>query len=299
MSPAPVAIVEILWGPLAARRAMIAPGRAIAIGRAAPSDLVVPHDRRLSGVHFEISWDGSRCVLRDRQSALGTWLGGERVMEAEVESGAFIRAGDTTFMVHLEGATARRLPEDPPEIAARKDRARAALAAEAAPLFAVLDAARDPRVRSLVREAAEEVQSLYDGAEGQALADAAPYLVHLSRGGSLLDRLVREGWGQSWGVYLTSDRPFVEVRRHLRRLLFVRAEGERKRLYFRFYDPRVLRVFLPTCDVRQTDEVFGEIGSFLMEGEDGEPIRFTRPAPRPHRTASAAGGPARSGSGSP
>jgi hypothetical protein len=40
-----------------------------------------------------------------------------------------------------------------------------------------------------------------------------------------------------------------------------------RELYFRFYDPRVLRVFLPTCTLQQTAEFFGPVSSYLVEGE--------------------------------
>jgi hypothetical protein len=55
----------------------------------------------------------------------------------------------------------------------------------------------------------------------------------------------------------------------------VEPEGRRpQRVYFRFYDPRVLRDFLPTCNMRQAPEMFGGIGSFWLEGERGEVLRF-------------------------
>lgn len=276
MTEAPRAIVEIPWGRAAVRKASISPGDRLTVGRSAPARLVVPNDRQMSGVHFELSWDGARCRVRDLGSANGTWLDGQQVTEGNAESGAFIRAGDTVFTLYIEGATVRRLPADPPALAARKGSALAALCAEPAPLFALLDAARDRRVLTLLRESVEEVRSLYEGTAGDALADVAPYLVRLPSGAALLERLVREGWEKSWGVYLTSARPFAEVRRHFRRLLLVKAETARQRLYFRFYDPRVLRVFLPVCNLRQRQELFGEIECFLMEGAQGEVLRYRR-----------------------
>lgn len=276
MSQGARAILEIPWGRAAARRALIEPGGLLRVGRSEPAGLVVPQDRQMSGLHFELSWDGSRCRLRDLGSAKGTWLDGLVVMEADVESGAWIRAGDTIFMVYLERATAGRRPADPPDVAARKERALSALRGEPAPLFGLLDAAKDARVLALLRESVEERQSLYEGTEGAGLAEVAPYLVRLPKEEALLSRLVLEGWEKSWGVYLTSERPFKEVRRHLRRILMVKAETSRQRLYFRFYDPRVLRPFLEVCNARQAGEMFGEIRCFLMEGERGEPRRFTK-----------------------
>jgi len=69
-------------------------------------------------------------------------------------------------------------------------------------------------------------------------------------------------------VYLTCDRPFAEVRKHLRRFLTVELEGSSKPVLFRFYDPRVLRVFLPTCTPKEVLEFFGPIKRYVLEGEE-------------------------------
>jgi hypothetical protein len=45
-----------------------------------------------------------------------------------------------------------------------------------------------------------------------------------------------------------------------------KEDGEQ--LYFRFYDPRVLRVFLPTCDRQQLSDFFGPVDYFVCEDED-------------------------------
>jgi Domain of unknown function (DUF4123)/FHA domain len=277
MNEAPRAIVSVRYGPLDARRATVAPGGALRVGRTAPAALTVPHDRRLSGVHFELTWDGARGRLRDLASAHGTFLDGLRVDEAEIPRGAFVRAGDTLFSFHVEGSGARDVPPDAPDLAARKERARSALVEGPEPLFAVIDAARDARALAILRESVEDHLSLYDGAPGARMAEAAPYLVRLPADGALPGRLVREGWGQSWGIYLRSRRPFDEVRRHLRRLLLVDVEGRPQKAYFRFYDPRVLRQVAPMCNPRQAAELFGDVRCFLLEDARGEVLRLLPP----------------------
>jgi hypothetical protein len=137
------------------------------------------------------------------------------------------------------------------------------------PVYALLDAARDLRVFILLKTCQEERQSLYEGVEGEKLALVAPYLVRLPPGSPLLEALVREGWGKSWGVFLTCGESFAEVRKHFRRFLLVKTDkGEE--LYFRFYDPRVLRAFLPTCQPQQAGEFFGPIGRYLAEDENAQ-----------------------------
>lgn len=273
-------IIEIPWGPSRGKKAILAPGQVLRVGRTERADLVVPHDARMSATHFELSWDGSMCRVRDRNSTGGTLLNGEEVKEAAVESGDWIRAGDTVLSIYFERATPRK-PR--PRIAgrsgnvltkARRTRVLEALRAEERPLFAVLDASRSDRVLTLLRESVEEYRSLYEGVQGDALGDVAPYIVELPKGSTLLDALVREGWQRRWGMFLTSDRPFKMVRRHFRRFLMVKEEETGEPLYFRFYDPVVLRVFLPTCSVRQRHEFFGDILSFFVEGERGDVLRF-------------------------
>jgi pSer/pThr/pTyr-binding forkhead associated (FHA) protein len=274
------AIVEVRWAAkVPARKLVIAPGAALRVGRTERADLVVPDDRTMSPVHFELRWDGTKCTVADR-SREGTLLNGEPVTEGEVKNGGWVRAGGTIFSVYFEGATPPRAEsglkgDGTDRLAPAQQDVLAALEKEAAPLFAVLDAARTLRIIEVLRESAEEYRSLYEGIKGEALAMQAPYLVSLPKGSRLLPQLVLEGWGRRWGIYLSCRRPFDEVRTQLRRISMVHNDQTRERMYFRFYDPRMLRLFLPTCALRQKEQVFGEIEAFLVEGRDGELVRLT------------------------
>src|SRR5262249_33234382 len=115
----------------------------------------------------------------------------------------------------------------------------------------------------------------YEGPKGEAIAPQGPYLVSLPKASSFLAKLVKEGWGNSWGLFLTSAAPFADVRKHFRHFLEVRLP-DNKVVLFRFYDPRVLRIFLPTCTREETAEFFGPIRSFLMEANVPDLLlRFT------------------------
>ncbi|MGB9178335.1 MAG: DUF4123 domain-containing protein [Pyrinomonadaceae bacterium] len=156
-----------------------------------------------------------------------------------------------------------------------KERLLQILRQQSAPLFALLDAARAPEILETLRGSQEKYQSLYEGAKGAELAAYAPYIVQLPAGSGLLEKLVNEGWGNSWGVYLTSTTPFDKVRRYLRQFLMVKLADGRE-VYFRFYDPRVLRAFLPTCTPDEMSRLFGPISCYLMEGENSETLlQFT------------------------
>jgi pSer/pThr/pTyr-binding forkhead associated (FHA) protein len=268
-------ILEVRFGPRQGDKSVLEPGQSLRVGRALPADLVVSADDRMSPLHCEISWVGRRCRVRDLGSAQGTLLNGERVDAGEVRHGSWIRAGNTLLMIYVEEHT-------PPRRGSRVDmtgikaRALAALAAADQPLFAVLDAARGERIRELCRESVEPYRSLYEGMRAEPLADVAPYLVRLSRQSRLLEHLVREGWGRRWGIYLTCPRPFRELRTHLRRLLMVENQNTGMPMYFRFYDPMGLRVFLAGCTPRQRAELYGDISSFWVEERDGAATRHPR-----------------------
>ncbi|MFY0539101.1 DUF4123 domain-containing protein [Nannocystis pusilla] len=105
-------------------------------------------------------------------------------------------------------------------------------------LYAIIDAARSDRALQLVEESIDPYASLYDGELGRAFDDIAPYLVHLQPSSRLLERLVTEGWGDAWGIYVESGAGFDKVRRHFRQFLKVEVEGEARPMFFRFYDPR-------------------------------------------------------------
>jgi hypothetical protein len=51
----------------------------------------------------------------------------------------------------------------------------------------------------------------------------------------------------------------------------VRSE-DGKVLLFRFYDPRVLSVFLPICTPAQIEEMFGPVMRFFVETDGGAAI---------------------------
>jgi hypothetical protein len=106
------------------------------------------------------------------------------------------------------------------------------------------------------------------------LKDLAPYLIELPRS-SPFKSWWFEQWGKSVGVLLESQASLLELRRHFRTLTIVR-DAERTKYFFRFYDPRVLRVFLPSCTADELRQFFGPISAFYCEEQGGgELLAFT------------------------
>jgi uncharacterized protein DUF4123/FHA domain-containing protein len=174
-------------------------------------------------------------------------------------------------------APQRQTPNLPP-LAPHQPRLEDLLAKDFQPLYALLDASREPSVLKVILESKEEHQSLYEGPQGAQLAHFAPYLIRVPHKSPLLFTLVRQAWSKSWGVFLTCDMPLKDLRTHFRHFLTVKLP-DGQQVYFRYYDPRVLRLFLPTCLPEETTQFFGPVKHFLMEAEDPKlALHFTRGA---------------------
>ncbi len=142
-------------------------------------------------------------------------------------------------------------------------------------LYAIVDAARDPNGVYEARLSDVRTQSLFEGRLGERLENVAPHLVELRRN-TAFARWWFEQWGRSVGVMAEAGVGFDELRRHFRTILMVRGEGH-KRYYFRFYDPRVLPSFLPSCTAPEVEEFYGPISAFYCEGAGGQELLTFKP----------------------
>src|SRR6266852_19910 len=290
-------ILEIGTGALAGTKIPLKPGQSARIGRTPKADHAFPDDKLMSGSHFVIECTEKGCRIRDLNSSNGTFLNGKKVAEATLQNGDEIVAGRTKFLVRIESvkveapvptppasrphhaATApRQTPPKPQVPLTPQERLLVMLRKDFQPLYALLDAAREPSVLKVIFESKEEYQSLYDGAAGAQLTHFAPYLVRIPPKSPLLDTLVQQAWAKSWGVYLTCGQSLKDLRTHFRHFLTVKLP-DGKQVSFRYYDPRVLRLFLPTCNVEEIAQFFGPVKHFLVEAEDpGLVLQFTRGA---------------------
>lgn len=135
-------------------------------------------------------------------------------------------------------------------------------------LHVILDGARDDRVHFLTRESAGSWEYLEDGIIEPSYRVCAPRLIALEHWPQAsIARLLDEGWGRSWGVFVRSHRNFRTLLEHLRALHTARLPSGQI-VQFRFYDPRVLRAYLPTCTADELAQVFGPIHEIVLESED-------------------------------
>ena len=166
-------------------------------------------------------------------------------------------------------------------------------------IWMILDGARDRRIFGMLLDSYLEHSCLYSGTLAPELELAAPYLVQLDYQDRYTRRLLEQAWGNSWGVFLKCQSSLDKLRRHLRGFL-VAHDPRGRRLVFRYYDPRVLRVYLPTCTAEEIQTVYGPIECFWTEGESpqellefrrtGRGIMQERVLLAPARTGTAGGG---------
>lgn len=258
-------ILQVWSGRHAFRKIVLQLGEPRAISNAGLELAESAGDPPAGVPHFQIVWDGVcahvHAVGRHRLTVLGrpAWYG-------ELANRGWMTAGNTTFRFLAEDRTPPTRPAPspaPPDVDATL--AELVPLCEAGRLYAVIDAARSPRALQLLEESVDAYASLYDGEAGRAHDDVAPYLVHLRGDSWLLERLVSEGHGDAWGIYVVSHRDFEAVRRHLRQFLMVEAEGEERRLFFRFYDPRVLSTFAEVITADQRAEFTKGLDCLLYE----------------------------------
>ena len=133
--------------------------------------------------------------------------------------------------------------------------------------FILFDGARLKQQMGIVRALNPDHLSLYKGRQEIDLADVGPYLSGFEPGDKFAYWYKETGWGNSWGFLVNSTSNMEGLLQHFQKFLLIKNENG-KELYFRFYDPRVLRTFLPTCDEQQLIEFFGPVQQFICEDED-------------------------------
>ena len=297
----------IIQGPYVGQQIPVSAGQSFRIGRTERAEYAFPNDTYLSSAHFEVSCNEAECRIRDLGSSNGTFVNGAKIDWAAVQEGDQVSAGETVFLVQTaaEGQmhdvaapvvaqpgngpapaverTARMFApgiepeprEQPAPLNAERKRALHILTRQALPLFTVLDAARDGRVQDLLQSSRLRYEPLFDRDAADQVAPHAPALVELGQGGTsgvgpdanaFLEALLRSGWGRGWGIFCTSGAPLDEILTHFRSFLLVRTKEQRP-LYFRFYDARLLRAFLPACEPQELSAIFGPIASYLVESD--------------------------------
>ena len=126
--------------------------------------------------------------------------------------------------------------------------------------YAVIDGAARPDLPDLLEDV--EHTCLFVGRLDPEVAVVAPWLVPLTPESRVLTALAA-GWGRSEAIFVLSRLELLALRRHLRTVTLAKVPDGRT-VYFRFYDPRVLRDVVPVLTPVQRGRLFGTAVKVLL-----------------------------------
>jgi hypothetical protein len=286
----------IIGGPQTGRRIPLEGRTPVTFGRSLGATIPFHEDRFMSGMHLTVLYALSCVILIDLRSSNGTFLNGERLTQAMAVPGDVIKIGQLTMQLAVAKPPVKQAEQPPQETVAQTNvgvlpetimmpEVIAPVAEPIAepvveqhhavlevlrrtelPLFCLLDVCAHDSIPSLLNTARDLRESLYDGDAENILAQWAPYIVMLNSDSELLRVLVGKGWGQGWASFFTSDASFDELSKHFRKFFMVQLEGG-KEVYFRFYNPGVLREFLPAANSEELAVFFGPVEEWLIEAK--------------------------------
>jgi hypothetical protein len=133
--------------------------------------------------------------------------------------------------------------------------------------YLLLDATRMDGLISEAIELNETYASLFSPKLAGELKEVAPYLFSYRSDSEFARWFMRKGWGKGWGIMLRSHASPNDLLAHCRRFMLTLDDQE---IYFRYFDPRVLPIFLPTCSGEQLNTFFGPIDYFMLETDDAK-----------------------------
>jgi len=146
---------------------------------------------------------------------------------------------------------------------------------EGCQLYGIIDSARNEDVFRHLITGNVRYRSLFEGTMDEQSYGVSGFLVECKKESLLFQWMTTEAWGDSCCIFFTSKADFDNLFKHFQQFNRVYLEDDRVVL-FRYYDPRVLRVYLPTCGRREIDLFFGEVFAFFSEGENNDEIIFHR-----------------------
>lgn len=137
-------------------------------------------------------------------------------------------------------------------------------------VYALVDGASPVGLRADLKAGGAPGRCLFHGVPPEVEA-ASPWLFDLTDHDWLCEPVVRRGLGRGAGLLVLTAADIDALERHLRHFLRVKKEDGAK-LLFRFYDPRVLRVYLRACTPDELATFFGPIDELWLEDRDPDTL---------------------------
>lgn len=148
-------------------------------------------------------------------------------------------------------------------------------------VYAVADGTLLPGLLAKLEEHEPKNTCLFRGELPFDLAEAAPYLVKLEKDNKFSDWLLNKSVEEPCCIYAqtTVIDDFIQLRKHFRSFLRIES-AEGKSLLFRYYDPRVMKTYLPTCTPEDNKILFNGIETYLIFNDEDKRLKtFKEPNP--------------------
>lgn len=135
-------------------------------------------------------------------------------------------------------------------------------------LFAVIDSTCNATIEAKAQELGPRALPIFQDPDEAQHWPVAPYIFQVDP--QTLAWIAANIWMKPWGVFAMSKGSLEDLRRHFRRFLIVELpDGER--WFFRYYDPRILKIYLPACNESELRLLFGPSATAVRAFGVGDP----------------------------
>ena len=135
--------------------------------------------------------------------------------------------------------------------------------------FAILDCAVDPRLyEHAARLEPGGAMCLFIGKLHPEVKKVSPHLVELTPDDPLTQLWRGEGWGRSWGLWIEARSDLFTIWRRMRHFTQAKLPSGEGPVLFRFWDPRVFRVYMPLVEPEELAPWYEALDAYVAEDED-------------------------------
>lgn len=144
-------------------------------------------------------------------------------------------------------------------------------------LYAIVDAAQNELIYTKIKCEADIYLSLYGNDVAESLKAVGPILFQLRKDNDLSSWLIDNGRDHNWFIlFASTGTTMVDLRRHFKRFAMVQSPNGNS-MYFRYYDPRVLRSYIPSCSEEERAFIYAQHPCFwALTDSNGNYQQFNR-----------------------
>jgi len=133
--------------------------------------------------------------------------------------------------------------------------------------YALMDYALDSTIYPTVTASGCPAQNLYAETWQAGLNDIAPHLVELDPKSPFSSELLGWDWYGNWGYFVQSSASLSDVATPFQDMaVAILPDGQET--FFRFVDPRVIRVFLPKLTTQSLKPIFNTANRLVVPTPD-------------------------------